>query len=151
MRMGTIRMLNRLLPVLLCALVMGQVQPKPEDTPQPYTVSEAYEVYSTLLPEDWTWRVAQANTLVLRAETVGYEMCLDPDAASKKILGPAIADYTKVNQNAGCCCDGFRSRSRTSSWLRTNCPLRSRPIMLRAGLNYPRWDLTISGRSQWCT
>ena len=31
-------------------------------------------------------------------ETVSYQMCLAPDTVSKQILGPAIADYIKVNQ-----------------------------------------------------
>ena len=92
-------MLNRFLPALFCAVSMlAQEQPKAEDSPQPYVVSEAYEVYSALLPQEWAWRVAHAATLVLRMETVPYQMCLGPDAASKQILGPAIADYIKVNQ-----------------------------------------------------
>ena len=93
MQMETMRMLNRFLPVLLSAAsVIGQVQPKAEDGPQPYAISEAYEVYSTLLPQEWTWRVAHANTLVLRTETVGYKMCLAPDAAEKQILGPVVSE-----------------------------------------------------------
>jgi hypothetical protein len=46
-------MLNRFLPMLLCAVSMlAQQQPKAEDCRQPYVVSEAYEVYSALLSQE---------------------------------------------------------------------------------------------------
>jgi hypothetical protein len=97
--MGANGMLTQCVTVLLAAAtVLAQVPPKAEDSPQPYAVPEAYEVYSILLPQDWMWRYAHADTLVLRTETESYKMCLDPDTASKQILGPAISDYNRVNQ-----------------------------------------------------
>jgi hypothetical protein len=63
-----------------------------------YNISEAYEVYSTVLPEEWTWKDAKAKLLAIRDQTVAYEMCVKPDEESKKILGSAIRDYVKANE-----------------------------------------------------
>lgn len=69
----------------------------PTKPAQAYLVPEAYEVYSAILPDQWTWRDAKASALVIRAETVSHEMCLKPDAKSAELLDPAIADFVKVN------------------------------------------------------
>ncbi|HLJ46322.1 MAG TPA: hypothetical protein VKU01_09960 [Bryobacteraceae bacterium] len=89
--MGT---LIRLTPLLFAAAVVCQTPPSPE----PYTVPEAYEVYSALLPQDWMITAAHADPLVFQAETKPYKICLEPEASSKELVGPAIADYVKVNQ-----------------------------------------------------
>ena|SRR5579875_1102922 len=84
--------------VLLCASISLRPQDvKTETPPQLYTVPEAYEVYSTLLPAEWTWRDAHSKTLVIQAETKPYQMCLVPDAKSKPLLDTAITDYMIVN------------------------------------------------------
>jgi hypothetical protein len=44
--------------------------------PKPYDDAEAYEVYSTLLPSSWPWRVAKAKRLVISSESGSYTMCL---------------------------------------------------------------------------
>jgi hypothetical protein len=98
MQMGAIGMSKPFMAVLLAvATLFAQAPPKTEDSPQPYAVPEAYQVYSALLPQNWMWR-NDTNILLLRTETEPYKMCLDPDAASKQILGPVIADYTRINQ-----------------------------------------------------
>ena len=42
---------------------------------QLYSVAEAYEVYSAILPEEWTWCYAHSKILLIGAETVSYRMC----------------------------------------------------------------------------
>ncbi len=66
---------------------------------KPYDDAEAYEVYSTLLPSGWPWRVAKAKRLVILSESVSYyTMCLKPKPESEKIIGQAISEYVKLNQ-----------------------------------------------------
>src|SRR5262249_55248754 len=61
--------------------------------------AEAYEVYAAILPTGWLWQVQKAKSLIIRSETVAHEMCLQPaDAASEKIVGPAISEYVKLNE-----------------------------------------------------
>jgi hypothetical protein len=69
-------------------------------TPEPtsYDEAEAYEVYSAILPSEWTWNEANAKTLVIGIETEPYAMCIVPDKESEKIVGSAIADYKKKNE-----------------------------------------------------
>jgi len=81
----------RWLFALSAVSILGQTE-----SPEPYTVSEAYEVYSAVLPDES--RAERATTLVIRDEVVSYEMCLYPDEESKKIIGPAIAHYQIVNR-----------------------------------------------------
>src|SRR5262245_13674610 len=68
--------------------------------PKPYDDGEAYEIYSTLLPSGWPWRVANAKRLVISNESGGHKMCL-PKAEPKweKIIGEAISEYVKLNQH----------------------------------------------------
>ena len=73
---------------------------QPTKAVQSYVVPEAYEVYSAILPAQWTWHDAKASNLVIRAETVTYEMCLKPDNDSREILDAAIADFVKMNRTA---------------------------------------------------
>lgn len=89
---------NRLL--LVTSLLLFQVVATSQDNrPQPYEDTEAYQVYSAIIPPGWLVRIAKAKALVIQAETdAGFRMCLEPDAESKKIIGTAIADYLKVNK-----------------------------------------------------
>lgn len=80
----------------VCYARGGGQEPKPARI---YSVAQAYEVYSAVLPEEWTWRYAKSNTLLIKAETVSYQMCLAPDSKSKKLLEAAIADFRQVNQS----------------------------------------------------
>jgi hypothetical protein len=58
-----------------------------------YDDAEAYRVYSTLIPQDWIWVSAKAESLVIAALTVSSEMCLEPERQSSRFLAPAIANY----------------------------------------------------------
>src|SRR5262249_49954198 len=60
----------------------------------------AYEVYSAILPMDWPWQVAKAQSLVIREETKAYKMCLRPEADSEAMVGPAISEYVRLNEQA---------------------------------------------------
>jgi hypothetical protein len=89
---------NRLL-LVTSLLLFPLVATSQVNRPQPYEDTEAYQVYSAIIPPGWLVRIAKAKTLVIQAETdPGLRMCLEPDAESKKIIGTAIADYLKVNK-----------------------------------------------------
>ena len=66
--------------------------------PEPFDVSEAYQVYSVLLPSEEAANSGK-GTLVIQQETVRgaepSEPCLTPEAAIK--FKDAIADYKQVN------------------------------------------------------
>src|SRR5262245_49864995 len=68
------------------------------DQSRSYEDADAYEVYSAILPSDWTWRVANAKTIVIRIQTTGYHMCLRPEPESERIIGDAISEYIKLNE-----------------------------------------------------
>jgi hypothetical protein len=90
------------LAILLPVAFIG-AQPQSPSTekqdPQPYSIAEAYEVYSTILPDDWN--KSQSTKLVIAQETRSYGMCLAPDnEQSKKTVDPAIADYVAQNKKA---------------------------------------------------
>src|ERR1035438_6221563 len=58
-----------------------------------YDDGEAYRVYSTLIPQDWIWLTAKAESLVIQVQTVSSKICLEPEGESAGILAPAIANY----------------------------------------------------------
>ena len=68
-----------------------------QTTPSAYDDADAYEVYAAILPSEAPLRVAHAKQLVIRRETRSYEMCLKPDSENDAKVGPAIADYVKLN------------------------------------------------------
>ena len=82
----------RYLALLFCAAAMLA------QTPEPYNVPEAYEIYATILPGEWPWAVNHDARLTIVEETKFYDMCLAPAGKSKPVLGPAISDYLRVNQ-----------------------------------------------------
>lgn len=67
--------------------------------PEPYNVAEVYEVYAEITPSEWPVTIAKAKRLVIRAETISYEMCLKPEPESAALVGPAIANYVELNRN----------------------------------------------------
>lgn len=79
------------------ALGAFQTELKDAKSVQTYSTSEAYEVYSAVLPDEWTWGYANSKTRLIKAETVSYQMCLTPDAESAKLLDPAILNFRIVN------------------------------------------------------
>jgi hypothetical protein len=85
---------------LLGCLALTQAGPSvPQVAPVPYETPEAYEVYAAILPSEWSWKDAKAKRLVIRASTIHYNMCLEPDADSAKLIGSAITDYIQQNQH----------------------------------------------------
>jgi len=69
----------------------------PDSSWSPYDVAAAYEVYAAILPTAWPLRAVNAASLVIRSETRNFHMCLEPDSTSAPLVGPAIADYIRVN------------------------------------------------------
>lgn len=69
-----------------------------EHAPQSYSVREAYEVYSAILPSAQRWASDKAKCLIILTETTFYQMCLQPDKDYEELLGPAIADYVSQNE-----------------------------------------------------
>ncbi len=63
-----------------------------------YEDEEAYRVYSTLIPQDWIWQEAKAESLVIAAQTVSSEMCLKPDGNSANLLAAAIENYKDLTK-----------------------------------------------------
>lgn len=63
-----------------------------------YEDADAYEIYSMLLPLEWTTTAAHAKTLVIQTETVDYEMCLQPEKEYTQLLSPAITAFEKLNK-----------------------------------------------------
>jgi hypothetical protein len=88
------------LALMMAGFALGAFHTEPNDTKpvQTYSIAEAYEVYSAILPNEWTWRYAKSKTLLVRAETVSYQMCLTPDTVSSNLLDAAIANYRLVNR-----------------------------------------------------
>jgi hypothetical protein len=79
-------------------IVLASAQVKDSSEAKPYDDVEAYNVYSTILPNEWPWSAANATTLVIRSETEPYAGCISPDKESEKVVGSAIADYKKENR-----------------------------------------------------
>jgi hypothetical protein len=52
----------------VCLMLHAQTRPN-SLTSTPYNDAEAYKVYETLLPTDWTLRVAHARRLLIEAKT----------------------------------------------------------------------------------
>jgi len=86
---------------LFVCLALPQAGPStaPQVTSVPYETADAYEVYAAILPSEWSWKDAKAKRLVIRASTINYNMCLQPDANSAKLIASAIMDYIQQNQH----------------------------------------------------
>jgi hypothetical protein len=87
--------------LISAVLVFVAVTPRTPQAPtklESYDVPEAYEVYSAILPGEWAWKDAHAKWLVISGTTTKYEMCLQPDEPSQKIIGAAIADFLQQNK-----------------------------------------------------
>jgi len=96
-------MVRRIILTLIALLLLSQPSlPNPENQPQHNLAIEknieAYEVYTAVLQSEWPTRLVYAGPLVVRAETKLFDMCLTPDKESEKVIGVAIADYTKRNK-----------------------------------------------------
>lgn len=65
-----------------------------------YTVPEAYEVYAEVLAKPPDSRIDNSRTLLIRSDSVPWEMCLFPNQESRKQIGSAINDYVSTNKKA---------------------------------------------------
>jgi len=92
-------MLRQIVLLVISFSCTSQSVPASHDNhPPPYVDSDAYEVYSAILPSEWPVRVAHAKMLVIRSETSGYGMCLHPEKDSEDMIGSAIAEYVELNK-----------------------------------------------------
>jgi hypothetical protein len=92
-------MLRALLLLLTAAFLPSQnANPRlPDSTLSPYDVTEAYEVYSALIPDESLVK-PNAGTVLIRAATEPHEMCLKPeDDAEGRLVKFAMEDYDKEN------------------------------------------------------
>lgn len=84
--------------MLLSTLFVLTAIARPQESAVPvatnYDDAEAYAVYSAILRQPGKTK----TTSLIRAETDPYEMCMEPDEESEKIVGSAIADYNTVNK-----------------------------------------------------
>lgn len=64
---------------------------------EPYNVSDAYEIYSLLLPQEESYGFSK-GTLIIQQETVSQPVasCVTADAARR--FKDAIADYSRLNE-----------------------------------------------------
>lgn len=84
---------------ITCLLLLPCVSLGQDKQPVSYNDSDAYDVYSAVMPSEWAVRSANAKTLVIAAETnADFQMCLRPDAEWEKIIGGAISNYLEVNK-----------------------------------------------------
>lgn len=79
-------------------LILTQTTAQTGDKLQPYDESDAYAVYSAILPLNWTRGDAKVKSPVIQIETRAYEMCLKPEDESRKLLSEAISNYVEQNK-----------------------------------------------------
>lgn len=96
-------MLRRVFKAIVAVLISltltasrPQTQSQQKDPPQPYTVPEAYQVYSAILAG--RIREAKLSRILIAQETRAEPNCLKPDSEDKQAIDPAIADYTDQNR-----------------------------------------------------
>ena len=64
----------------------------------PYDDPEAYKVYAAILPQEWTWKVAHAKTLIIRIETESFPNCVQLDNEAQPSVREALAAYVRQNK-----------------------------------------------------
>ena len=75
---------------LFATMVSGLTACRHQRTARIYEDDDAYQVYSSILPDD--------NPLVIRAATATHDLCLKPlDDQAEKVLRPALHDYVRLN------------------------------------------------------
>jgi hypothetical protein len=58
---------------------------------------EAYAVYASLIPEEWTVRVARAKRLVVLRETATYDRCIPSGGAMENEWKPVVDSFKAEN------------------------------------------------------
>ena len=100
--------MSKVVGLVLVAAAAAQLNPQtnPRPEPKPYEVSEAYEVYAALLPEEWIWRYAHARYLVIQEETDSEPFfqpvreCLPSTPEFLKTYRSVVGDFEKVNRDS---------------------------------------------------
>jgi hypothetical protein len=64
----------------------------------PYNDAEAYKIYESLLPTDWTVTVAHAQRLLIQAQTGSMGFCPKPDTESAALLQPLFDSFIALNK-----------------------------------------------------
>jgi hypothetical protein len=67
-------------------------------TSTPYNDAEAYRVYESLLPADWTVAVGHARRLLIQAQTGSTDFCLKPSPESAALLQPLFDSFVALDK-----------------------------------------------------
>ena len=67
-------------------------------TSTPYNDAEAYKVYESLLPADWTLTIAHARRLLIQAQTGSTDFCLKPASKSAALLPHSFVALSKTSR-----------------------------------------------------
>jgi hypothetical protein len=65
----------------------------------PYNDAEAYKIYESLLPTDWTVTAAHARRLLIRAQTGSIDLYVKPQE-SATLLQPLVDSFAALNQTS---------------------------------------------------
>ncbi|HEX2712963.1 MAG TPA: hypothetical protein VHM88_12255 [Candidatus Acidoferrales bacterium] len=91
----------------------SKVEHRNQEEPQLYLEREAYEIYAVLLPEEWTWKYAKAESLVIQQETETYpdspdqQECLPSGEEFLANFGDVLENYKKANASRKLLARGF--------------------------------------------
>lgn len=66
----------------------------------PYNDAEAYKIYESLLPTDWTVTVGHARRLLIQAQTGSTDFCLKPAPESAALLQPLFDSFVALNKTS---------------------------------------------------
>ena len=105
--------------LICCALAPATNLVSQKDKIPVYDDDSGYEVYSAILPFHYSDRTTRPSSIVIRQETVrsfgafvdmgsATTTCLRPEREFENIVGPAIADYLRVNKTRWCLKDRLK-------------------------------------------
>jgi hypothetical protein len=77
-------------------------QQQPVNTPELYRDADAYEIYSLLLPNEWSWDAARLvirETTTLDSTLGTPDRCIQLQGEEKKKIQAAFEDFVRVNKS----------------------------------------------------
>ena len=94
--------MKSLLHITVVLLLVASALAQQSGAPELYRDADAYEIYSQLLPDDWSWQgsrllLAEATTMV-SAPDAGQ--CFQLQGDQKKKFQEVFDDFTRVNRKA---------------------------------------------------
>jgi hypothetical protein len=89
--------LVRAMAISTAAVMLGHPFPAQEAGSSRIDDSEMYAVYASLLPDEWTVRVAGAKILVFQQETVTYPQCMPSGETLDTDWRPVVESYKSAN------------------------------------------------------